>query len=221
MSDQLREENNVVVMEGYISSEPVLHHSTYGEGIYTFDIQISRLNIEVSDTLRVEVSERLIDIDSLHVGMGVHVDGQFRSYNKRSDDQKKATLELFVFAREIEIVNEVVPTNNITLKGYLCKEPTYRKTPLGREICDLLIAVNRAYGKSDYLPCISWGRNARYSSNLTTGDCVILEGRVQSRPYKKKISEEEFIDKVAYEVSISKMETVVENNEAEGDNEEE
>lgn len=155
------------------------------------------------------VSERLIDVTQDYVGEYIEIHGQFRSYNRH--EEKRNRLVLSVFAREVEFVEEeeeTLPANQIFLDGYICKPPVYRKTPLGREIADLLMAVNRPYGKSDYIPCICWGRNARYASAFEVGGHVLIWGRIQSREYMKRISENETEKRIAYEVSVSKLEYV-------------
>ena len=153
------------------------------------------------------ISERLIDVTKDYTGEFIMVNGQFRSYNRH--EEMKNRLILSVFVREITFVEEELDgakTNQIFLDGYICKQPVYRKTPLGREIADILLAVNRAYGKSDYIPCICWGRNARFAGKLAVGEHVAIWGRIQSREYQKKIGNDEIVNKVAYEVSVSKME---------------
>ena len=153
------------------------------------------------------ISERIVDVEVEAVGANVIINGQFRSYNRH--ESKKNRLLLSVFARDIEFVDEVLEnekTNQIYLDGYICKPPVYRKTPLGREITDLLLASNRPYGKSDYIPCICWGRNARYASSFEVGMRCVIWGRIQSREYMKKISEDELEKRIAYEVSVSKLE---------------
>jgi single-stranded DNA-binding protein len=163
------------------------------------------------------VSERLLNVDEDYKGYKIAVTGQFRSYNRH--EEKKNRLILSVFAREVEFINEIEESsksNQIYLDGYICKEPIYRKTPLGREIADLLVAVNRPYGKSDYIPCICWGRNARFASSFTVGSRCAIWGRIQSREYMKKINEEEAVKRVAYEVSVSKLELPDELAEQEG-----
>ena len=170
------------------------------------DVKVPRLS-ESSDIIPLMVSERLIDVEEDYKGLNITVQGQFRSYNRH--EERKNRLVLSVFAREIEFVDETPEsskTNQIYLDGFICKEPIYRKTPLGREIADLLLAVNRPYGKSDYIPCICWGRNARFASNFTVGTRCEIWGRIQSREYIKKISEEDAQKRVAYEVSVSKLE---------------
>lgn len=172
------------------------------------DVKVERLS-DSNDMIPVMVSERLIDVTSDYRGQNIMVTGQFRSYNRH--EERKNKLVLSVFAREIEFVDETPEgskTNQIYLDGYICKEPIYRKTPLGREIADLLLAVNRPYGKSDYIPCICWGRNARYASAFQVGGHVMIWGRIQSREYIKRLSEEESEKRVAYEVSVSKLEYV-------------
>jgi hypothetical protein len=153
------------------------------------------------------VSERLIDVSRDYVGQYVYIGGQFRSFNRH--EEKKNRLVLSVFARELEVLpdaGEENASNEIFLDGYICKESVYRKTPLGREIADLLVAVNRSYGKSDYIPCICWGRNARFAAGFEVGTHVQIWGRIQSRDYVKKINETEVEQRTAYEVSVSKIE---------------
>ena len=180
----------------------------FGEGFYLTDVVVKRLS-ESEDRIPVMVSERLVDVTQDYEGEYIQVFGQFRSYNRH--EEKKNRLVLSVFAREISLVDEVdesMKSNQIFLDGYICKPPVYRKTPLGREIADLLIAVNRPYGKSDYIPCICWGRNARYASAFQVGGHVLIWGRIQSREYMKKISENETEKRTAYEVSVSKLEYI-------------
>ena len=196
--------NNKIYLEGEVSSELEFSHEMYGEGFYTFNLDVMRLSDSV-DTLNITVSERLLSNMKLEVGSEVIVEGQLRSYNKFIDGSNK--LILTVFARNIEpCVERSKNPNEIFLDGYICKEPIYRTTPFGREIADVLLAVNRAYNKSDYIPTIAWGRNSRFCQTLNVGDNIKVWGRLQSREYQKKISENEVVKKVAYEVSISKME---------------
>lgn len=199
-------ENNMVTISGKVVSDIEFSHEVYGEGFYTFMLDVPRLS-ESSDSIPVTVSERLIDKQSLIVGTVVEVEGQFRSYNSYNNEGNR--LVLTVFAREINFLEDekkIKNPNQIYLNGYICKRPIYRTTPFGREITDILLAVNRPYNKSDYIPCISWGRNARYCEGLTVGDNLKIWGRIQSRTYQKKYDTGEIITKVAYEVSISKME---------------
>ncbi len=205
MTDKVIENNQVTIM-GEIVSDFTYSHEIFGEGFYMVDVKVQRLS-DSSDVLPLMISERLIDVTEDYKGCFVAVNGQFRSYNRH--EERKNKLVLSVFAREIFFVDEMeesAKTNQIYLDGYLCKEPIYRKTPLGREIADLLIAVNRPYGKSDYIPCICWGRNARYASNFKVGERCGIWGRIQSRDYIKKVDEEHAEKKVAYEVSVSKLE---------------
>lgn len=205
MTDKIIENNQVSIM-GKIVSGFSFSHEVFGEGFYMMDISVQRLS-ESSDIIPVMISERLIDVTQDYQGEYIQIYGQFRSYNRH--EEKKNRLVLSVFAREVSFVEEEcdkVKSNQIFLDGYICKPPVYRKTPLGREIADLLLAVNRPYGKSDYIPCICWGRNARYASAFEVGGHVLLWGRIQSREYIKKLGEEETEKRVAYEVSVSKLE---------------
>ena len=191
---------------GEIVSDFVFSHEIFGEGFYMVDVNVPRLSDSI-DIIPLMVSERLINVEDDYKGLSIMVQGQFRSYNRH--EERKNRLVLSVFAREIEFVDETPEsskTNQIYLDGYICKEPIYRKTPLGREIADLLLAVNRPYGKSDYIPCICWGRNARFASNFTVGTRCEIWGRIQSREYMKRISEEDAEKRIAYEVSVSKLE---------------
>ena len=200
--------NNKVTVIGEIVSDFSFSHETYGEKFYTFGVSVVRTS-GYEDVIPVMISERLIDTQQSYIGQCIRVDGQFRSYNRH--EEKKNRLVLSVFARELEFVSEIPEgerSNQIFLDGYICKPPIYRKTPLGREIADLLIAVNRSYGKSDYIPCITWGRNARFTAGLTVGTEIQVFGRIQSREYVKKISETEAEHRIAYEVSISKLEVL-------------
>lgn len=195
---------------GEVVSDFVFSHEIFGEGFYMVDVNVPRLS-DSSDIIPLMVSERLIDVDEDYKGLNIMVQGQFRSYNRH--EERKNRLVLSVFAREIEFVDETPEsskTNQIYLDGYICKEPIYRKTPLGREIADLLLAVNRPYGKSDYIPCICWGRNARFASNFSVGTRCEIWGRIQSREYMKRLSDEDTEKRIAYEVSVSKLELLEE-----------
>lgn len=199
-------ENNIVTICGKIVSNLQFSHEVYGEGFYYFMVDVPRLS-DSYDKIPVTVSERLITKQKLEIGKFIEVEGQFRSYNSFTSEGNR--LILTVFAREINFVDDeshIKNPNQISLNGYICKRPIYRTTPFGREITDLLIAVNRPYNKSDYIPCIAWGRNARYSENLEIGRNVKIWGRIQSREYQKKLDNGEIINKMAYEISISKME---------------
>ncbi|MBO5342464.1 MAG: single-stranded DNA-binding protein [Lachnospiraceae bacterium] len=205
MTDKVIENNQVVIM-GEVVGEFAFSHEIYGEGFYMVDVLVTRLS-ESADVIPLMVSERLLDVTKDYRGSKIMVTGQFRSYNRH--EERKNKLVLSVFAREIEFIEEIgesSKTNQIFLDGYICKAPIYRKTPLGREIADLLLAVNRPYGKSDYIPCICWGRNARFASGFEVGTRCAVWGRIQSREYVKKITETEAERRVAYEVSVSKLE---------------
>lgn len=204
-------ENNSIYIAGKIIEECEFSHEVYGEGFYLFKISSERLS-DNEDILPITVSERLIDRQSLTLGTRVEVMGQLRSYNNYGNKRNK--LVLTIFAREINLLEEDTEQNpnQIFLNGFICKPPVYRKTPFGREISDILVAVNRAYNKSDYIPCIAWGRNARYLSNLSVGENIKIWGRVQSRKYQKKV-EDTVEERTAYEVSISKIEVASEKRE--------
>ena len=209
MSDKIIENNQVTIM-GEIVSAFTFSHEVFGEGFYMVDVSVKRLS-NSEDRIPVMISERLIDVTEDYTGEFIMVNGQFRSYNKH--DELKNRLVLSVFAREVEFIEEELDgakTNTIILDGYICKLPVYRKTPLGREIADLLIAVNRPYGKSDYIPCICWGRNARFASAFEVGNHVQVFGRIQSREYVKKLSETATEKRTAYAVSVSKLECLEE-----------
>lgn len=195
-------QNNKVYIKGEIVTEARFSHEIYGEGFYEMDVLVKRLSGQ-ADILPVTISERLIESADLKVGSIISALGQFRSYNKQIDGKSK--LMLTVFIREILEEDYGRNPNNIVLSGYICKPPVYRTTPFNREIADLLIAVNRAYNKSDYIPCIAWGRNARFVKNLSVGERVALSGRIQSREYQKKFSETDVKLMTAYEVSVSKL----------------
>ena len=207
MADKIIE-NNQVSITGKIDTGFTFSHQVFGEGFYTMELLVKRLS-DSEDRIPVMVSERLLDITQDYVGEYIEIQGQFRSYNRH--EEKHNRLVLSVFARELRFIDEdeeFLPTNQIFLDGFICKPPVYRKTPLGREIADVLLAVNRPYGKSDYIPCICWGRNARYASAVMVGGHVLLWGRIQSREYMKRISETESEKRVAYEVSVSKLEYI-------------
>lgn len=206
-------ENNKVTIMGEIVSGFTFSHEIFGEEFYMMDVRCKRLSGNC-DTIPVMVSERLMDVDGDYFRQFICVRGQFRSYNRH--EGQKNRLILSVFAREIEFPEEVAngpESNQIFLDGCIHKEPIYRKTPLGREIADLLLAVNRPYGKFDYLPCICWGRNARYTNDFKVGERVWLWGRVQSREYTKKLEDETFETRTAYEVSVNKVEVIDDGQE--------
>lgn len=202
-------QNNTITVTGRIKSEYTFSHEVYGEGFYTFMLETSRLS-ETTDLLPVTISERLIDKEKLILNSIVSITGQIRSYNNFSE--KKNKLILTIFAKDIEFLYDLINKNpnQASLNGFICKPPVYRTTPFGREIADILLAVNRSYNKSDYIPCIAWGRNAKFAGNLNVGDNINILGRMQSRNYQKKLEDGEIIEKTAYEVSISKIEKIVE-----------
>ena len=215
-------ENNYLTLVGKVTGEKKFSHEIYGESFYIFNLEIPRLSGN-SDLIPITVSERLIKEDTLNEGKKLLVKGQFRSYN--SYENEKNRLILTVFAKDLieieeteeveenEIVKKDTITNEVVLIGYICKKPIYRQTPFGREISDILLAVNRAYNKSDYIPCIAWGRNARFCQNLEVGSQVKIVGRVQSRTYEKKHEDGTVETRIAYEVSIGSLEVIEEKSE--------
>ena len=220
-------ENNHLVLIGKVASDKKLSHEIYGETFYTFSLEVPRLS-EISDMIPITISERLITETNLEMGKKVIIEGQFRSYNGYENEKSK--LILTVFAKDIKEVEEQEAqedgeikkepnSNEVILNGYICKKPIYRQTPFGREIADILLAVNRTYNKSDYIPCIAWGRNARFCQNVEVGTCVKIVGRVQSRGYEKKHEDGTVEQKTAYEVSVISLEILNEdsneNNQAE------
>jgi len=195
--------NNKVYICGEVLTEPKFSHELFGEGFYEFYLKVMRLS-NTFDIIPVTISERILNNDQIKVGKIISCTGQFRSYNKMEDN--KSRLMLTVFIREIVTLNEIPENeNNIEITGYICKEPIFRTTPFNREICDVLIAVNRNYNKSDYIPCIAWGRNAKFVRDLNVGDKIKVTGRIQSREYQKKNDLDEFVTKTAYEVSLNKV----------------
>ena len=198
----LAEKNNKVFISGEILTEAIFSHEVYGEGFYEMNVLVKRLSGQ-GDVLPVTISERLISDRDLKVGVTINALGQFRSYNKLINGKSKLMLTVFVR----ELLDEVPSRNpnSIVLTGYICKQPIYRTTPFNREIADILIAVNRSYNKSDYIPCIAWGRNARFAKSLVVGDKIAVSGRIQSREYQKKITDDDVKIMTAYEVSISKL----------------
>lgn len=218
------DDNNHLVLVGKVTSEKRFSHEIYGEKFYIFDLSVPRLSGN-ADIIPVTISERLLTIKDLEIGNKLEIDGQFRSYN--AYDQEKNRLILTVFAKDIQFLenqeeaNTETVSNEVTLDGYICKKPIYRKTPFGREISDILLAVNRAYNKSDYIPCIAWGRTARFCENIPVGTEVKIIGRVQSREYEKKHEDGTVEKRVAYEVSVSSLEVANQNdNENKDENEE-
>lgn len=203
-----RNDDNSVFINGRIVSDIRFNHKFLGEGFYEFDVEIVRRS-GIYDVIPVIVSERMFDVQKDYSGMVVSISGEYRSFNKTVND--RIALILFVFAHEIEFEEypfETYENNTILLQGYVCKEPVYRRTPMGRDIADVLLAVNRGSGKSDYIPCIFWGRNAVYVSRLDIGTKIGISGRVQSRDYTKTLPNGKTLEKVAYEVSVSTLEVI-------------
>ena len=217
-------ENNYLVLTGNIISDKTFSHEIYGESFYLFNLEIPRLSGN-ADIIPITISERLIANFDLSIGKKVVVEGQFRSYNSYENERNR--LLLTVFAKEINEYKEENEqeerkekvSNEVVLTGYIYKKPIYRKTPFGREIADILLAVNRAYNKSDYIPCIAWGRNARFCENMEIGTEVKIIGRVQSRTYEKKFEDGRVEERVAYEVSIGSLEVIDKKESGQEDNE--
>ena len=217
-------ENNYLTLVGKVTGEKKFSHEIYGERFYVFNLEIVRLSGN-ADIIPITVSERLVTDEMLTQGKNLLVKGQFRSYN--SYENEKNRLILTVFAKDVveveepeqeeenEMVKKDMVTNEVVLVGYICKKPIYRQTPFGREIADILLAVNRAYNKSDYIPCIAWGRNARFCSKMTVGTEIKVSGRIQSRTYEKKHEDGTVENRVAYEVSVGSLEVVEENETTE------
>lgn len=201
------EENNKISLVGEVISAPKFSHETHNEKFYTVKVDVKRLSGDI-DTLEIIISEKLYDIDKIELGIRYYIEGEIRSYNYYVSETERRKLVINIFAKNLSIAEETDDEclNNFELVGHICKEPIYRKTPFDREISDILLAVNRLYGKSDYLPCIAWGRNAKFASTLEIGDKIKITGRMQSRQYTKKISDNEEEKKIAYEMSIITLE---------------
>ncbi len=211
-----RSDNNSASVSGVIIDKPVFSHEVYGEGFYCFNIKVRRLS-DSFDTIPVTVSERLTDLSDYEIGRILRVEGQFRSYNSATQGSNVRLL-LTVFAREIYFLDEL-PENDqnlVELNGFICKPPVYRTTPFNREIADFLLAVNRGYNKSDYIPCICWGRNARFCGKRAVGDQVRVSGRMQSRVYQKKFPDGTAVEKTVYEVSVAKIEFIRKDEDVSG-----
>lgn len=202
-------QNNTITLIGKIISDYVFSHEMYGESFYTFQIETSRLS-EATDILPVTISERLIDKNLFKIDSLIEITGQIRSYNNIVDGKNHLLLTVFVKDINFNLDLNKNP-NQVVLNGYICKPPVYRKTPFGREIADVLLAVNRSYNKSDYIPCIIWGRNAKFANNLEVGNNIKISGRMQSRNYQKKLENDEILEKTAYEISVSKLEVLEKN----------
>ncbi|MDE7071122.1 MAG: single-stranded DNA-binding protein [Clostridia bacterium] len=197
--------NNKLQLVGTVVKEPIYTHEVFGEGFYETVVAVPRLS-EQKDYIPITISDRLLARHEVQVGDKINLVGQFRSYNKMEGERSKLLLTAFV--RDLLPIDENVTPNTIEITGYICKPPIYRTTPFKREICDVLIAVNRAYNKSDYIPCIMWGRNARFVQNMKVGEKLTVVGRIQSRTYVKNLGEDRSEERVAYEVSVSKINPV-------------
>ena len=213
------DDNNHIILLGKVTSEKRFTHEIYGEKFFVFDLSVPRLSGS-ADVIPVTISERLLTNQDIEIGNKLEIEGQFRSYNSYMPGRNK--LVLTVFTKDIRflenqedeiIAGKDVISNEVTLDGFLCKKPIYRQTPFGREIADILLAVNRGYNKSDYIPCIAWGRNARFCENMPVGTEVKIVGRVQSRAYEKKYEDGTVENKVAYEVSVSSLELANKNDD--------
>lgn len=211
-------ENNHLVLVGKVTSDKKFSHEIYGEKFYIFDLEVPRLSGN-ADIIPITISERLLEKEDLEIDKKIIVEGQFRSYNSYQNERNK--LVLTVFAKDVKFIenqdeeiqaSKDFVSNEVTLNGYICKKPIYRQTPFGREIADLLLAVNRAYNKSDYIPCIAWGRNARFCENMQVGTELKIIGRVQSRAYEKKHEDGTIENRMAYEVSVGSLEVAGEGN---------
>ncbi len=194
---------NALSLAGTIAEMPTFSHDVFGEAFYQMMLAVPRLS-GVNDMLPITASERLLEMVAPEMNMPLHLEGQVRSYNKMVDGVGRLLITAFAQRLNPPVGDE--NPNSVILSGALCKPPAYRTTPFGREIADMMLAVNRAFGKSDYIPCIAWGRNARFAARLAVGDHIIVEGRLQSRPYQKQLSDGTVLDKVAYEVSVSRLE---------------
>ncbi len=199
--------NNKVQLSGIVKEKPVFSHETFGEAFYEVKISVPRLSEHI-DILPVTVSEKMLNY--FEIGKKVSLKGQLRSYNKLEDEKSKLILSVFV--REIIDECEQDNPNVIEISGFVCKPPIFRTTPFKREICDVLIAVNRAYNKSDYLPCIAWGRNARFIKDAQIGSKIEIVGRIQSREYQKKLDDGTIETRTAYEISVNHVNVFSENN---------
>lgn len=197
--------NNQVCVVGEVLENPVFSHESYGENIYKFELSIERVS-GYKDVIPVQVSKKLLDSNHDYEGAKVSICGQIRTFNQRFENGK-SKLRIYIFARNIDVVGQdTQDVNEVALNGFICKPVVKRTTPLGREIADLLIGVNRPYGSSDYIPCICWGRDAIYAEReLPVGAPITILGRIQSRAYTKRFEDETEIEGIAYEVSASQL----------------
>ena len=196
-------EANRVVLCGTVAGKPEYSHMSRDVEFYTFPLEVARLSGNI-DRLNIIARRQLLENIEIEENSFLTVCGELRSFNNKSDVGNK--LIITVYAREI-CFDGITDVNNVYLTGTLCKKPTLRTTPMGRDICDLMLAVNRHYGRSDYLPCIAWGTKARDASQWDVGTVISLEGRIQSRRYIKTIDGQAF-EKIAFEVSVTELSIV-------------
>jgi len=218
------QENNIIKVSGELLGDIALSHKIHNDNFYACKIKIKRLSNNF-DILPVTIPERLLKNLSGD-NKFINIKGQIRSYNSYNHEEGRTKLILTIFAQEIKsCVNNNFDSqekiyeendceqnpNLVYLNGYVCKPPIYRTTPFGREITDILLAVNRFYNKSDYIPCIAWGQNAKLASSLNVADNIKVYGRMQSRGYQKKTQTGEILEKTAYELSLSQIEINIKN----------
>lgn len=205
----MEETGNSIHLRGHVCQPLQFGHELFGEQFFVTTLRVPRLS-GAEDFLPVTLSERLLIDEPIAAGSVLCLDGQLRSYNKVVEGSGR--LLITAFAQRLLPEEDDKNPNRVQLTGALCKAPSYRTTPFGREIADLMLAVNRSYGKSDYIPCITWGRTARYAANLKIGDKVQLVGRFQSRNYQKQLPDGTVLNKVAYEVSVSRLSAMKEDS---------
>ncbi len=193
---------NKVYLYGMVVSNPTPCDDYYGSDYCNIQISVRRLS-SIIDTIPVTLHRDLVEQYNVKLGDNLAILGEFRSYNKIENNRSRLMLSVFVH----EITDEIDTTNPniIELSGYICKLPVYRTTPFNREIADLLIACNRNSNRSDYLPAIAWGRNARFAKNIMVGEQVHILGRIQSREYQKRLDNGEMQTRTEYEISIKEI----------------
>lgn len=197
----MNDTTNTVEIIGLLQNGLYLSHEKMDEKFYAGTIKVKRLS-GAEDLLPVTVPGRLYEQAKAIEDVPIQITGQLRTHNKIIDG--KGRLFVTVFAQSVAEAKEST-LNEVQLTGTICKLPTYRVTPFGREICDMMLAVNRGFGKSDYIPCITWGGNAQRAATLRIGDRITISGRVQSREYQKKLNADNSITRIAYEVSVFKL----------------
>ncbi len=198
-------QNNIAKITGRVFEDLTFSHEIEGEKFFETVLEVKRLS-DTFDYIPITISERTVNGEKIEKNQIVSISGEYRSYNKMQDEKSK--LILHVFAKDVKIDPNMIEDeseNSVHLTGFICKPPIFRVTPFKREICDALIAVNRKNIKSDYIPCIFWGRNARFLQDKPVGTKIEIEGRIQSRSYTKTLSNGEQIEKVAYEISVGKL----------------